>query len=132
MKAKITKKVIQYVYDRSKQTNLGMTYLLPFFNLACSAETQIKENKKNKTKHKLATSQIHTYPKYLFLPHPHTHTQNRHIYTQTQTKQVIFKGITHLITTCARALYKERERKRKFIVVILKGYGGASEDIDKV
>lgn len=46
MKAKTTKKVIQYVYDRRKQTNLGMTYLLPFFNLACSAETQIKENKK--------------------------------------------------------------------------------------
>lgn len=79
-------KVIQYVYDRNKQTNLGMTYLLPFFNLACSAETQIKENKnKTKIKHKLATSQIHKNPKYLFLSHPHPHTHTHTHKTDTFT-----------------------------------------------
>lgn len=94
-----------------------------------------KRTKRTKTKHKLATSQIHTYPKYLFLTHPHTQTQihskQTHLHSDTN-KQVIFRNITHLITTCARALYKERERERKFIVVIIKGYGGASDDIDKV
>lgn len=92
-----------------------------------------KRTKKNKNKTQASHFTNTQVPK-ISLSHtpPHTHTQNRHIYTQTQTKQVIFRGITHLITTCARALYKERERERKFIVVILKGYGGASEDSSKV
>lgn len=82
---KNNKKVIQYVYDRNKQTNLGMTYLLPFFNLACSAETQIKENKKEQ---KQNTSQpLHKYTSTQNISFSHTHTQNRHIYTQTQTNK---------------------------------------------
>lgn len=91
-----------------------------------------KRTKKNKNKTQ-ASHFTNTHEPKISLSHTptHPHTKQTHLHSDTN-KQVIFRGITHLITTCARALYKERERERKFIVVILKGYGGASEDSSKL
>lgn len=58
---------------RQKQANKPRHDLfITVFKLSvqCGNSNQ-REQKRTKTKHKLATSQIHTYPKYLFLTHTH-------------------------------------------------------------
>lgn len=104
-----------------------MTYLLPFFNLACSAETQIKE-KKIRTKITQASHFTFTHTQNISFSQTHTHKYTQTVTftlnTLTQTNETShFKGITHLITTpspasaCIIQRKKEKERERKFIVV---------------
>lgn len=103
------KKVIQYVYDRSKQTNLGMTYLLPFLNLACSAETQIKENKKEQ---KQNTSQpLHKYTRTQNISFSHTHTKQTHLHSDTNKTSHFQRHHTfnHNVRACIIQRRKERE-----------------------
>lgn len=112
---KNNKKVIQYVYDRSKQTNLGMTYLLPFLNLACSAETQIKENKKEQKQNTSQPLHKYTRTQNISFSHTptHTHTKQTHLHSDTNKTSHFYRH--HTFNHNVRACIIQRKRKREKI-----------------
>lgn len=76
-------------------------------SVQCGNSNQ-REQKRTKTKHKLATSQIHTYPKYLFLTHTHK-TDTLHSDTNKTSHFQRHYTFNHNVRACIIQRRKERE-----------------------